>query len=162
MISADQFYDVNKRMQSIMLYADPFGGVAVVLLGNVLQLHPVRGEPIFLKPHSEQNQALYNSEENLWKKFEVVVLECNFRQGKNEFTEVLNKVRVGNIDEQVKNLLTSRQLKYHPKSVEDNATHTYFANRDVEDLNIKKSNVLSAQLHCLRQALDPQQVSRLR
>ena len=84
MISADQFFNVNKRMQSIMSSEDPFGGVAVLLLGDILQLPPIRGEPIFLKPNSEQNLALYNSEENLWNRFEVVVLECNFRQGKNE------------------------------------------------------------------------------
>ena len=84
---------------------DPFGGVAVVLLGDILQLPPIRGQAIFLEPNSEQNLALYNSEDNLWNNFEVVVLECNFRQGKNEFTEVLNKVRVGNIDEQVEKLL---------------------------------------------------------
>ena len=71
MISADQFYDVNRRMQSIMASDDPFGGVSVVLLGDILQLPPIRGEPIFLEPHSEQNLALYNSEENWWKKFEV-------------------------------------------------------------------------------------------
>ena len=111
-----------------------------------MQLPPIRGEPIFLKPNSEQNLALYNSEENLWNRFEVVVLECNFRQGKNEFTEVLNKVRVGNVDEQVKSLLKSRQLKLHPESVQDDATHTYFANRDVEKMNATKSNELAAQL----------------
>ena len=30
MISADQFYNVNKRMQSIMASEGPFGGGAVV------------------------------------------------------------------------------------------------------------------------------------
>ena len=149
MISADQLYDVNRRLQSIMASEDPFGGVAVILHGDILQLSPIRGQPIFLEPHSEQNLALYNSDENLWNNFEVVILECNFRQGKNEFTEVLNKVRVGNIDEQVKALLTSRQLKFHPKSVTENATHTYFANRDVEAMNTNKSNALLTSLHCL-------------
>ena len=102
MMSADQFYNVNRRMQSIMDSDDLFGGVAVVLLGDILQLPPIRGQAVFLEPNSEQNLSMYNSEDNLWNNLEVVVLECNFRQGKNEFTEVLNKVRVGNIDYQVK------------------------------------------------------------
>ena len=46
MISADQFYNVNKRMQSIMNSEDPFGGVAVVLLGDILQL-PSLGENLY-------------------------------------------------------------------------------------------------------------------
>ena len=50
----------------------------------------------------------------------------NLCQGKNEITEVLNKVKDMNIDEQVKTVLTSRQLKFHPNSVQENATHTYF------------------------------------
>ena len=152
-ISADLLYDVNKRMQSIMTSEDPFGGVAVDLLGDILQLPPIRGEAIFLEPRSEQNLALYNSEENLWNNFEVVVLECIFRQGKNEFMEVLNKVRVGNIDEQVKTLLTSSQLKYYPKNVQENATHTYFANRAVEELNTKQSNRLLTSLRHVKASI---------
>ena len=83
----------------------------------------------------------------------MVVLECNFRQGKNEFTEVLNKVRVGNIDEQVKTLLKSRQLRFHPENVQDDATHTYFANRDVEELNTKQSNKLLTTLRHLKASI---------
>ena len=51
---------------------------------------------------------MYNSDGNLWISFEVVILEWNFHQGKNEFTEVLDKVRVGNIGEEVKSVLIAR------------------------------------------------------
>ena len=80
MISADLLYDANRRLQSIMASEDPFGSVGVIFLGDILQLPPIKGQPIFLEPHFEQNLALYNSDENLWNNFEVVILECKFRQ----------------------------------------------------------------------------------
>ena len=61
--------------------------------------------------------------------------------------EVLNKKLVGNIDEQVKSPLKSSQLKFHPESVQDDATHNYFASRDVEKMNATKSNELVAKLY---------------
>ena len=48
-LSADLFYDVNKRMQSIMASNDLFGGVSVVLLGDILQLPPINGQAIFME-----------------------------------------------------------------------------------------------------------------
>ena len=52
-------------------YAYFIGGIAVILVGDILQLPPIRGNPIFLSPKNDQNYALWNSDSNLWNNFEV-------------------------------------------------------------------------------------------
>ena len=41
---------------------DPFGGIAVILLGDILQLKPVMGKYIFDLPQSKDYHAAYHIE----------------------------------------------------------------------------------------------------
>ena len=52
MIKADMLYQVDQRLKEIMLRDDPFGGISVILLGNILQLKPVQGTYIFEAPNN--------------------------------------------------------------------------------------------------------------
>lgn len=76
MISSDVLYNINKRLQEIMGCLDPFGNIAIVLFGDVLQLPPVKACQIFLSPsyRNVHHRALFQSEENLWNNFEVICL----------------------------------------------------------------------------------------
>ena len=47
MISVDNFYYINQRMMDIFDSKDDFGGRALIMVGDVLQLPPVMGRPIF-------------------------------------------------------------------------------------------------------------------
>ena len=47
MISVDNLYYINQRMMDIFDSKDDFGGRALILVGDVLQLPPVMGRPIF-------------------------------------------------------------------------------------------------------------------
>ena len=54
MIRSDMVYQIAQRLKEIMLCPDEmFGGVSVILLGNLLQLEPVRGKCIFEPPAYE-------------------------------------------------------------------------------------------------------------
>ena len=82
---------------------DDFGGRALMLVGDLLQLPPVRATSIYNQPKSHKNKVIYNITDesgentgNLWKNCQVVVLKTNFRQGNgNPWTELLNRVRIG-------------------------------------------------------------------
>ena len=51
MLSADTLCQIHLRLQEIKMRPEEvFGGVAVVLLGNVIQLPPVNGRYIFEEP----------------------------------------------------------------------------------------------------------------
>ena len=73
----------------------PFGNVAVILLGDVMQMCPISGRYIFLSPRNSQF-LLTHELDPLWHKFEVITLEINHRQGKDkEYADTLNRIRVG-------------------------------------------------------------------
>ena len=53
MLKSDYFYQIHLRLQEIKMNNLMFGGVSVILLGNILQLRPVRGNFIFEEPSLE-------------------------------------------------------------------------------------------------------------
>lgn len=81
MVGADRLYDISRRLMEIMkVFKDPFGGVAIMLVGDLMQLPPVRAAPIFTKPKSDKNVTQWAAPKtNLWESNQVVVLKTNFR-----------------------------------------------------------------------------------
>jgi nucleoside-triphosphatase THEP1 len=79
----DQFFRMVKMSEN------PFGGVRIILIGDVLQLEPVQK-----KAFSNNNKAFY--EHHTFKKFFVAYLRTNIRQQDDaEFLNALNKIRIG-------------------------------------------------------------------
>jgi hypothetical protein len=50
MLSADLFYALNERLCSVFQNLLPFGGISIVLVGDLLQIKPVQGRYIFQIP----------------------------------------------------------------------------------------------------------------
>ena len=77
-----------------------FGGVSVFLFGDILQLKPVKGRYIFEQPISESFLLAFLTG-SLWKKFDVVILKHNHRQGEDkEYADILNRLRIGEVTEE--------------------------------------------------------------
>ncbi len=149
MIGADRLYQISRRLQELFpLYHDePFGGRAVILLGDIMQLPPVRASFIFAAPRDPKNQGLWNSNHNLWNKFEVITLKTNFRQGEgNPWIEMLNRIRTEEHDEQDLALLEERRISNYPNKNFEEAMHVYYTKAQVEDWNRKKLGTLEARL----------------
>ena len=146
MVSADQFYDVHKRLQQIFVSVDLFGGKALMLVGDLLQLPPVRAATIFSKPRNFKNSSLWSSSDNLWSNCEVVVLKINHRQGDgNPWTECLNRLRIAEPTDSDISLLESRQLKLSDVQYQK-AVHVFATNYEVNNHNTKMLNNLSTSL----------------
>ena len=136
--------DVHKRLQQILVSRDLFGGRAVLLVGDLLQLPPVKAPAVFSKPRNFKGSTLWKSTDSLWSNFEVVQLETNFRQGQgNPWTECLNRFRIGKPTKNDIALLESR--KKDTSSFTD-ATHLYYTNKEVNFYNTSKLNSLSTPL----------------
>ena len=146
MIGSDMLYDVYRRMEEIFISKDPFGGRAVMLVGDILQLPPVQARPIFSAPFSKKNRALFNSFDSIWKNFDVVSLRTNHRQGIGRWTECLNNCRVGQPSTEDLALLESRRLRHFPDLVTNEACHVFFTNEEVDNHNLNMLNSKKSEL----------------
>ena len=108
-----------------------------------MQLEPVYSQEIYKQPKSIQNAALWDSEDNLWNNHEVVVLTTNFRQGVSEWTNTLNRIRIGEVTQHDIDLLESRRMSKFPTKDFSRACHLFRSNREVAEHNNKVLNSLN-------------------
>ena len=111
MIKSDMLYQIHQRLQAIKGNNKPFGGIAVFLFGDLLQLRPTAAKYIFQEP---DNEGFANSfcVEPLWHSFKIRNLSFNHRQGDDfEYSEMLNRMRDGNLTEHDVELLKTRVMK---------------------------------------------------
>ena len=109
MVSSVLFFQVNLRLTEIFRYSgkEPFAGLPVIVCSDFYQLPPVKGSPI----HSRTTSVKGFLALDLWKKFQMVELtEVTRQRGDRDFIWVLNKIREGNIDEDVAHNLKARFL----------------------------------------------------
>ena len=121
MIQSDQLYQLHQRLCEIKQSDQPFANVSVVLLGDMMQLKPIRGGYIFQRPKSEKYKQVYDTL-NLWELFECIDLEVNHRQGEDKvYASFLNRIRFKSKDEDLKNedlkLLQSRIVSHNNEEV---------------------------------------------
>ena len=100
MVSSMLLYQVNQRLNEIFGYSDqlPFAGMSVIVCGDFYQLPPVRGLPVYSSTTSIKGLLTLD----LWHKFKMAELTEVMRQREDyQFINILNKIREGQIDEDV-------------------------------------------------------------
>ena len=148
-------YNMHRRLIEMKFgCTEPFGGVGILLVGDLMQLKPVKQREIFQRPIEPKNEALFDSEDNIWNLFETVVLKVNKRQGEdNPWTDCLNRIRTITNGELLPlediELLISRQSCNFPNKDFDNCAHVYFRNEDVDVHNYKKLYELPHRQHSI-------------
>ena len=114
MVSSPNHTYIHLRLQEIMGGNEWFGGVNVMFVGDLLQLQPVSGEPIFekMKRSSMSRKIGGIASRNIWQ--EVVTydeLMINERQKDDkEYSELLNFVRCGETSEETIRVLETRVI----------------------------------------------------
>ena len=109
MLSSDRLYMIEHRLLDVFQSEDSFANIATGLIGDEQQLPPVKERHNFKEPKLSAYKPRFEVN-NLWESFEVIDLKMNHRQGEGRWTDVLNKVRDGIQDEEVKEVLESRLL----------------------------------------------------
>ena len=147
MVSADNLYNLHKRLQEIFMSQEPFGGRSLLLVGDIMQLGPVRAAPIYREPRSIDSKALFKCNEmNLWQNCKSILLEKNFRQGEGTWTQMLNRLRLGQQTEQDIAILESRPSSLLSKDDYEKAIHLFFTNLEVNAHNKNILNLLKEAL----------------
>ena len=94
MVKSDQLYQLHLRLVEITQNEEPFGGIAVMLCGDLLQLKPI-GNWVFQEPSSLEFRD-FHATWSLWDTFEPHELKTNHRQGADKtYADLLNRIRIG-------------------------------------------------------------------
>ena len=147
LLNADMLYKIHLRLTEIFIdkRKELFGGIGLVLVGDLLQLPPVKGKYIFERPMNEHFSAYYDANP-LWTSFEPFLLKHNHRQGAlKDWADSLNRIREGAHTEEDEMVLQKR-LTQEP-FLNENAMHVFYTNKEVHDHNIAMLNkITSAQI----------------
>lgn len=102
MISGELFEKIDKVFRMVREQDVPFGGMQIVMFGDMLQLPPVEGKFVFETP--------------LWDQCGIAVhmLTKVFRQDDLEFSTALGMLRMGRLDEPTKAFFNKRFTAVDP------------------------------------------------
>ena len=133
MVSHQLFKVMHLRLQDIKGNKKLFGGVHMLVVGDLYQLRPVFGGWIF-EDLKDGYTALAT---NLWKdNFKMFELTEIMRQKEDHvFAELLNRLRLNNLNEEDKKTLRGRVISKTDPNYKKSAQHFFRYNADVTDHN---------------------------
>jgi ATP-dependent DNA helicase PIF1 len=110
----------------------PFGGLQVILVGDLYQLPPIYKEG---QMDPEKGQFVFESQS--WRNYikDVVVLDKVHRQSDPVFLQILNEARAGDLSEESIKILESRKTNAW-KKLEIKPTLLFTRRADVDDVNV--------------------------
>ena len=135
LVRADLFDAIDVSLKMNRGNDEPFGGVQVVVFGDVMQLDPIIGktdEEIMQKFYPE---GVYFFNANCFTEgnLQNIELTKNFRQKDKSFIDLLNSIRTGSVDEKKLAFLNNRTV-----TIDDLPKETIIlapTNRKVDDIN---------------------------
>lgn len=136
----DMVDEISRKVRGVDA---PFGGIQVVLCGDFFQLPPVS------RRESRQGGFVVNSQ--VWQELDPVVcyLAEQHRQNDDEFLEILNAVRAGDVRRRHAEALLKRQNAFDHFT---DATELHTTNVDVDAINQQRLNNLAGEPRAYRMA----------
>ncbi len=148
MVRADVLDQIDNVLKRFKDYRQPFGGVQLLMIGDLHQLPPVvKNEDWKLLKRHYKSPYFFDS--NAWKKTNPITIQLThiYRQSDDVFIKLLNKVRDNQLDKAVLDTLNSRyKANFQPKETEGYITLTAL-NRTAQAINNEKLKALSNPEH---------------
>ena len=148
LIKSDMLYQIHFRLMEIFQNRLDFGNIAILALGDVLQIKPPLGSMIYASPKNQKSKSLWQIPGgNLWEKFESITLKTNHRQGENMiYANLLNRIRIGeHTDEDIETLKT-RVFPRNSSELPSDALLITGTNQIVKSFNDRQINDLPGEL----------------
>ena len=146
MVKSDLLYQLDLRLKEIKQSQSMFGGVSVILLGDLMQLRPVMANWIFDGPKNKQFR-LSHAIQPLWEQFKAIELKTNHRQGKDkEYGDLLNRIRVGTHTSEDLELLKTRLTDKFP----DDCLYVYGKRDPCRTRNEERLNNLDGEIEVFK------------
>ena len=148
LVRSDMLYQIHFRLAKELKQNNlPFGNIAVVVLGDLLQMKPIGGNYVFQEPFNEKSKMLH-AIDPLWEMFTPISLKTNHRQGRyGDYADLLNRVRVGRFTQDDIELLQTRVFpRDSPHVPKSNAIFCSGTNKIVNKFNNNRLNELQGNL----------------
>lgn len=146
MVRCDVLDAIDTELRKYRDHSKPFGGVQLLLIGDLQQLAPVAQErewsllsPYYTTPYFFGSHALEQIE------YVTVELQHIYRQQDADFINVLAKIRTNNIDDSVIQALNSRYVKDFVPPVGEDWIRLTTHNRMAQEYNDKMLQSLHAE-----------------
>ena len=135
MVGNDMLSFLYLRLQEIKGNRDPFGGVHVILVGDLFQLRPVGDGWIF----ANSSRGYASLAPNLWQTYFTMFELTEIMRQKDDapFAELLNRIREGNQTEEDISVLKSRSVSSETTQYQElrNELHLFPCNASVDAHN---------------------------
>ena len=132
MVSDQMLTIISRRLGEIMDKDIPFGGLNVILVGDIFQLRPVKGSPVF------ENQLL-------WRLFQPYYLRENVRQiADPAYGRLLSRVRLGLVMPQDIAALKQRLINVETDD-KPHILHIYPTRKEVKEYNSMRQKHLKTE-----------------
>lgn len=146
MVRADMLDVINSILKVFRKKPNlPFGGVQVILIGDTFQLPPIANNDEWAIL-SEFYKTPFFFSSKVIEKYKPLYIELKkiYRQNEQEFIDLLNRVRVNQLDANDFNVLNA---KYNPTFVGDEGDYIILAthNKTVNETNLTKLNQLKTE-----------------
>ena len=137
MVRADLLDGIDASLRINRNNSQPFGGVQVILFGDMYQLAPIVREED-LRQYIQENYGspyFFNAKAFKAVNFQSVELQTVYRQPEAEFVSLLNKFRMNTMDADDLDLINSRVTAGSPGSGEEGVLTLTSTNAIAEKMN---------------------------
>ena len=136
MVRPDVVDFIDKRLRQVRGIDKPFGGVQIIMFGDLYQLPPVvKADEAKVLDTFYDNYYFFDA--RIFKEIGFNIIELNhiFRQSDERFIQILNNIRSYKLTEDDIEDLGALRSKYMSAKFDTNAIHICTHRRDVERIN---------------------------
>ena len=127
----------------------PFGGVQVLVIGDLFQLSPVAREEEW-RMLQDYYSGPYFFQAHVFQQLNPIYIELDhvFRQTNMDFVEILNQVRNNTLTSQSLQMLNSRYIPDFKSDADDHYIVLSTHNRKVDAINQREMDALGGKVYC--------------